>query len=346
MAFFLVFVAAFSLAFGLTPLVRQFARRYGFIDVPHQARHTHTQPTPRLGGAGLYLAFVIVVALTLPFPRQDPQELIRLVGVLLGASLMLLVGAYDDRWELAAAPQILAQFVAAAIAIAFGVVIWQVPNPFGAPLDFPPLLAVAFTLFWLMGMMTTVNWLDGLDGLATGAVIIASAILFFHTFRLGQDSLALLPAALAGCALGFLPYNFHPARLFLGSSGAYFLGFALGTLAIIGGAKMATTLLVLGIPILDVAWLILSRLRRGRSPWLADRAHLHHRLYDLGLSQRWVVLIYYLLCAVFGLLALALPTRLYKLYALLGMGLIALVVLVVVARQRGEEGRRGQRGSA
>jgi len=190
-------------------------------------------------------------------------------------------------------------------------------------------------------MMVTVNWLDGLVGLAAVVTFIASAILFVHTaFRQmpPQPSIALLPAALAGCALGFLPFNFHPARVFLGSSGAYFLGFALGTLAIIGGAKMATTLLVLGVPILDVAWRIISRVRRGRAPWLSDREHLHHRLYDMGLSQRRVVLVYYALCGAFGLLALVLPSPIYKLYALIAMGLIAVGVLWLATRQSRRSG--------
>ena len=335
MSFFLVFAVAFGVALALTPLAGRFARRYGFVDLPRPPRHLHPYPTPRLGGVALYLAFIAAVVTTLPFPRTDPREWTRLAGVLLGATLVFLMGVYDDRWELSAAPQVMTLFLAAAIAVRFGIVIDLVNNPFGGALSLGT-FAVPFTLFWLVGMMTTVNQLDGLDGLAAGSAVIVSVILFIHTaFRQvpPQPSIALLAAALAGSTLGFLPHNFHPARVFLGSSGAYFLGFALGTLSIIGGAKLATTLLVLGIPILDVAWQIIHRLRRGRSPWLADRGHLHHRLYDLGLSQRRIVLLYYGLCATFGLLALILPTRLYKLYALLGMGLIALVVLLLVARR-------------
>jgi UDP-GlcNAc:undecaprenyl-phosphate GlcNAc-1-phosphate transferase len=195
-------------------------------------------------------------------------------------------------------------------------------------------VTVGFTLFWIMGMMNTVNWLDGLDGLAGGVAVIASVLLFAHSYRLGQYSVALLPLSLAGCALGFLPFNFHPARVFMGTSGALFLGFALGTMAIIGGAKMATALLVMGIPILDVGWQIINRLRLGRSPFLADRGHLHHRLLDLGLSQRRVVLLFYSLCAAFGALALILSSGFQKLLALLIMGAFALVGLVALARRR------------
>ncbi|NIN69517.1 MAG: undecaprenyl/decaprenyl-phosphate alpha-N-acetylglucosaminyl 1-phosphate transferase, partial [Anaerolineae bacterium] len=168
---------------------------------------------------------------------------------------------------------------------------------------------------------------------AGGVTVIASLLLFAHSYRLGQYSIALLPLALAGCVLGFLPFNFYPARVFMGTSGSIFLGFALGTLAIIGGAKMATALLVLGIPILDVAWQIINRLRLGRSPFLGDRGHLHHRLLDLGFSQRRVVLLFYLLCATFGALALILGSGLQKLLVLLGMGVVALVMLVLLARK-------------
>ncbi len=332
--FLLVFVTALGLTLLLTPAAVRIAARYGFVDVPGKPKHVHQRPTPRLGGPALYVAFVMAIAVSLLFPRTDPREFIRLAGVIVGATFMFLLGVYDDRWELPAIPQIGAMVVAAAIAVAFDMVIREVNSPLGGPIALG-LLAVPFTLFWLVGMMVTVNWLDGLDGLAAGVTFIASAILFVHTaFRQvpPQPSIALLPAALAGCTLGFLPFNFHPARVFLGSSGAYFLGFALGTLAIIGGAKMATTLLVLGVPILDVAWRIISRVHQGRAPWLSDREHLHHRLYDMGLSQRRVVLVYYALCGAFGLLALVLPLPIYKLYALIAMGLIAVGVLWMAAR--------------
>lgn len=281
-----VFLTGLVASFLLTPSFRRVAERYRVVDVPRYAKHVHSQPTPRLGGAALYLASLVAVAPTFALPREDSGETFRLVGVLLGATIVFLFGAYDDKHDLSPALQLAAQLLASAIVIGFDVIIRQVTNPFGGPIEFPPLIAAGFTLFWLIGMMTTANWLDGVDGLTVGITVIATTILFFHTFRLGQYSIALLPAALAGCAMGFLPHNFHPARIFLGGSGAYFLAFSLGTLAIIGGAKTATTLLVLGVPIADVAWRIVERLLHHHAPWRADRAHLHQRLYDLGLSQR------------------------------------------------------------
>lgn len=328
----LVFFTAFVLASVLTPLTARLAARFGLLDQP-APRRSHRAPTPRHGGIPLFLAFLAALAVTLPYPRTDDKELSRLFGLMLGLTVVAIVGAYDDARELKALPQFAAQVLAAGIAVASGVVIRQIPNPFGlAPIDLPELFAVAFTLFWIVGMMNTINWLDGLDGLAAGVTVIASAVLFIHTFELKQFSLALLPLALAGAALGFLLFNFPPARIFLGS-GAYLLGLALAVLSIIGGAKVATALLVLAIPILDVAWQILSRVRAGRSPFEADRGHLHHRLYDFSMSSRAILALYYALTATFGALALILPSPVYKLIALIVIGTGALAVLIRLRRR-------------
>jgi len=332
-----VFAAAFALALVLTPLARRLGQRYGFVAAPG-GRRRHAGTKSRLGGLALYVAFVVVAVLAqfLPVERQDPKELTRLVGLLLGATFIFLVGIYDDKHELRSSPQIIAQLVAALIAIQFLVFIEYVNNPLTnqQTQPFPWPFIVAFTLFWLMGMMNTVNWLDGLDGLAAGVTAILSAVLAFHMYREGQHSVALLPLALLGATLGFLPYNFRPAKVFMGSSGSFFLGFAVGALGIMAGAKMATVLLVMGIPILDVAWRIFDRLRRGHSPLIGDRGHLHFRLVDLGLSQRQIVLLYYVFCSLFGLLALLISSRLYKFLALLVLGAMTLLLLFFISRRR------------
>jgi UDP-GlcNAc:undecaprenyl-phosphate GlcNAc-1-phosphate transferase len=334
-----VFAVPLLLAFLLTPLVERMARRLGFVDYPREPRRLHEAPTPKLGGIALLIPFLVAVGLSLILyppsvqPEPDPSEPLRLAGLIIGSLLVFLMGVYDEKQELSAWPQLAVQFVAACVAVTSGILIKDIASPFGGLVTFPPWFAIAFTLFWLVGMMNTVNWLDGLDGLAAGITVIASLIFFAHSNRLGQASIALLPLALAGCALGFLPYNFYPARVFMGTSGAVFLGFALGTLSIIGGAKAATALLVLGIPILDVAWQIVNRLRQRRSPFLGDRGHLHHRLLDMGISHRRVVLLFYLLCASFGGLALLLPPGLYKLYALFTLGAVAATVLFFAARE-------------
>ncbi len=188
------------------------------------------------------------------------------------------------------------------------------------------------TIFWFMGMINTVNWLDGLDGLAGGVAAIICLVLALHMIREGQFSVALLPVALLGAALGFLPHNLR-GRVFMGSSGSYFLGWALAALGIIAGAKVATVLLVMGLPILDVAWLILYRWRHGSAPSQNGRDHLHYRLADLGFSERQIAIGYYVFCLGFGLLALGLGSRLFKLIALAVLAGAALAVIIWATSQ-------------
>ncbi|MCI0474887.1 MAG: undecaprenyl/decaprenyl-phosphate alpha-N-acetylglucosaminyl 1-phosphate transferase, partial [Anaerolineales bacterium] len=277
----------------------------------------------------LFVAFFAAVGVSLSYPRTDEFEMPRLIGLFIGGALVFVVGVYDDHRELAPAPQLIAQIIAAIIVAASGVLIREVSNPFpGHFAPFETWFAFLFTLFWLVGMMNTINWLDGIDGLAAGVVVIAGFMLFAHTFHLGQNSLALLALALLGSVLGFLLFNFFPAQIFMGSAGANVLGLTLGALSIIGGAKVGTALLVLGIPILDVAWQIIQRVRAGKSPFSADRGHLHHRLLDLGVPQRAIVFLYYVLSSTFGALALILPNGIYKLIALVIIGLGAIALLV------------------
>lgn len=327
MIFIFVFVTAFLLAFALTPIASRIAVRIGTIDQPAQ-RRIHEKPTPRLGGLPLFVAFFASVGVSLIYPRSDPNEMVRIAGLAIGMTLMFALGVYDDRRELKPLPQLIVQIVAAGIAVASGVMIRKITNPFDGLFTFETWFAILFTLFWLVGMMNTVNWLDGVDGLAAGVVGIAGIVLFVHTFRLEQYSIALLAIALVGAAAGFLPFNFSPAKIFLGSAGAFVLGFVVGVLSIIGAANVASALLLLSVPILDVAWQIVNRLRTGRSPFAPDRGHLHYRLLDLGLPPRAIVLLYYALTAFFGALALILPSSIYKLIALIVIGIGALLFLI------------------
>jgi len=338
MPFLVVFVVALGLAVLITPLAARLGRRWGLVDVPGERRR-HVGVVPRSGGIAVYGSFLLaallaaVVGRMLPTPEgPDPKELTRLAGILLGSTFMFAVGLYDDKHELKALPQFVAQVVAALCAVFTLVFIERVMNPFTDELFiFPWWFTALITIVWISGLINTVNFLDGLDGLAAGVAAILAAVLAIHMYRVGQYSVSLLPLALLGSTLGFLPYNFHPARVFMGSSGSFFLGYAVATLGIVAGARMATVLLVLAVPILDVAWLILVRLRRGRSIGEGDRRHLHFRLVDLGLSQRQVVGLYCLLSAAFGVLALVVSSRLFKLGALLVLGLVTVAVLAVVA---------------
>jgi len=334
----LTLAISFLVSYLATPLVRKLALKFGFSDRPSPRRGGILKP--RLGGVAMYVAFVLAILATAPLVvGRTEAEWRKIAGIIAGATVVVVVGAIDDKHELKAWPQFGAQAVAAIIAMVSGVMIHNVTNPFGTALsnsmfEFPLYFAVAFTLFWVMGAMNTVNFLDGLDGLAAGITAIAAATLFAHSFRLTQYTVSLLPLALVGAALGFLPHNFFPAKVTMGTSGALFLGYGLSCLSIIGGTKAATVLLVLGVPILDTAWIIFARIWRRQSPFLGDRAHFHHRLGQMGLSQSQIVLSLYSLCAVFGVLALVLSTRLLKLYAIGGMVILVGGIFALMAQKR------------
>jgi len=338
-SFVLVFAVGLLVSVGLTPLARWLGRRTGLSDRPG-GRRQHSGVVSRLGGIAMYGGFVVAALMTLVLPqsfmppRLDPNELIRLSGLLIGVTAVFVFGLLDDRFQFGSKPQYAAQFLSSLIAIAFIIFIERVNNPFNhGQIIFPWPLVWGLTIFWFMGMINTVNWLDGLDGLAAGVSAIVAAVLTIHMLREGQHSVALLPLALFGATLGFLPFNFNPARVFMGSSGSYFLGWGLAALGIMAGAKVATVLLVMGLPILDVAWLIYHRRRHGGQPAFNGRDHLHHRLLDIGFTQRQIVIGYYLFCAAFGALALGLGTRIFKLVALLVLCAAALGVLFWASRQ-------------
>jgi UDP-GlcNAc:undecaprenyl-phosphate GlcNAc-1-phosphate transferase len=339
--FVAVFGVGLVVALIVTPLAAAWGRRRGLVDEPGP-RRWHTGAIPRTGGIALFAAFIAAALLAqwLPVPRQDPKELTRFVGIILGCTFLFVVGIIDDRKELPPGPLYLAQAVAAIIAIVSEVFIERVMNPFTNELTvFPDALVVALTFIWVMGMINTINFLDGIDGLAAGVGAIVSAILAIHMLREGQYSVALLPLALLGATLGFLPFNFHPARVFLGA-GSLVLGYAIATLSIAAGVKMALILFMLGIPILDVAWLMISRLRAGQSIGQADRRHLHFRLLELGLSQRQVVLIYYAYSIILGAAALLISSRLMKVLTLVVGGIATLVFLAWLARYTERKDRK------
>jgi UDP-GlcNAc:undecaprenyl-phosphate GlcNAc-1-phosphate transferase len=338
--FAVVFGVGLVVALVGTPLAAAWGRRRGIVDRPGP-RRWHQGAIPRTGGIAIFGAFMAAALLAqwLPVPRQDPKELTRFLGIVAGATFLFVVGILDDRFELPPGPQYLAQAVSGLIAIACVVFIERVMNPFTDQLYvFPYPFVVAFTLVWIMGMINTINFLDGLDGLAAGVGAIVSAILAIHMLREGQYSVALLPLALLGATLGFLPFNFSPARVFLGS-GSLVLGYLVATLGIAAGAKLALLLLVLSIPIVDVAWLMVSRLRAGQSIGEADRRHLHYRLLDLGLSQRQVVMLYYAYCIVLGTAALLINSRLLKLSTLVMLGIVTVVFLTWLARHTLRKGQ-------
>ena len=329
------FVGAVLVTWWLTPLARAVAARFNLYDLPGHLKHVHTAPIPRVGGVAIWAGFSagVVLSLVLPIPHAA-DEWRRIGALLVGAAVACLFGLRDDIRPFGPYPQLLAQGLIAAIAIfGGGLLVDVVKNPFGLPIELPPVVAYIFTFFWIIGMINTINWADGVDGLSAGVVAIGATILALRAFLLGQWSIAALALALAGASLAFLRFNWHPASIFMGSAGAYPLGFALAVLSFIGGAKLATALLVVGVPILDVAWVILQRVRSGASPLSGDRRHLHHRLLDLGWSQRRIALLVYAVCAIFGGVALLPLDERGRLVTLVVLGGVSLAALIWLAQQ-------------
>ena len=339
----LVFSVSLGLAALLTPFVGRLGRQLNVVDYPG-GRRRHKGAVPRLGGIAVLMAFTAAIGLAGwrggLTAGYGPDDMLRLRGLLIGGFAASLFGLLDDWFDLPPGPQFAFQFALALIALATLLWLERFTVPFLGIVrlgDYPwgAVVYVPLTILWVMGMINTVNWLDGLDGLAAGVGVILCVVLATHMRYLAdqpQPSVALLPLALAGALIGFLPYNMAPAQVFLGSTGAFFLGYALAALGLIAGGRTATVLMVMGLPIVDVAWQIFDRVRRNRSPVEADRGHLHYRLLDLGLSKRAIVLLYWGFCALFGLLALlAAPWQ--KLIALLSIAVIVIVALVFLSRE-------------
>lgn len=307
----LSFIAAAVLSFALVPLVRRFAVGLHVLDLPEEARgrKVHAHPTPLLGGLAIFLSFFIIAFFFVTTTQ--------LLGIFLGGVLLMIGGFLDDRYRLPPLKQVIWPLFTTIVVLASGVGITAISNPFGGPLGTEQLLLGGYatallTFLWLMGMMYTTKFLDGLDGLVSGITVIGALIIALLSLNpvVAQRETAILAFVLAGAFLGFLFWNWHPAKIFLGEGGALFAGFMLGVLSIISGSKVAATALVFGIPIIDVAWVILRRIFWDRrSPFRGDRTHLHFRLLDIGFSQRKVVTLLYFLSAYFGITALFLQSR-------------------------------------
>lgn len=342
MGYWLPFGVALLISLLLTPVAGRLSGRYGLVATPG-GRRTHPGLIPKLGGLPLFVAFLVGAALaTWLLPPSSPYEAKLLRGVVIGAAVMFFGGLLDDRFELPPRVLFAIQFLAVAVAVYHEVYIrrFSLPGrtvPVEIPMDdylWAALLVYAITTLWIVGMVNTINFLDGLDGLAAGVGLIAALLFAWHGYSLEQTTVAAFPLVLAGALLGFLPYNFAPARIFLGSAGAYFLGYGLATMSILSPAKIATALLVLAVPILDVAWQIFDRARQGKSPFHGDRGHLHFRLSDFGLPTRRIVLGYYAVALGFGLVAILAPGAVDKLIALTVLSAAVLATMWWLSRRQ------------
>jgi len=351
---------AAALAFLLTPLAMRVATRAGAIDNPDSGRRIHVRPIPRAGGLAVVASFLVVgsVALLLQarldlysdawrwqperwFGFQGPSTEQVLLAVFGGAALAAAFGFIDDKWQIRARWQFGFQVVLAGFAIMLGLQILEINNPLeflggvfaDDTLVFEGVLASLITALWIVGMINSINFIDGLDGLSTGVAIIAALTLGFVS--LGYESsyqliVALLCAVFAGALLGYLPWNFNPAKVFIGTTGVMVIGYLLAVLAILGSAKVAVALLILGVPIIDTFWIITRRILSGHSPFTPDRGHIHHRLLDLGLSHRGVVLLIYGITALLAVVSLLLAGGSGPIYAFVAIVVASGIVLLLL----------------
>ncbi len=345
MRYLIFFTLSFISSALLTHWVRKLAYKFNILDLPNANRKIHKKPIPLLGGLGIFGSFFFIVFLYLIYSKVDFSiiPLKYFYGILLGGAVLITGGAMDDKFNLPAKITWIFPALASLIAIYFGIGgnLTQISNPFGGVIDFNLTLNlfnfINFSLgwlvvfLWLMGMIYTTKFLDGLDGLSSGISLIGGLTLFALSLlpHINQNITASLAIIFCGTLAGFLIFNFHPASIFLGEGGSTLLGFILGILSIILGGKIATALLVMGIPILDVAWVITRRIWYKGSPFKADRKHLHFRLLDLGFSQPQAVGILWSISGIFGFMAIFLQSK-GKLIALGGVFVVMLILAISV----------------
>jgi UDP-GlcNAc:undecaprenyl-phosphate GlcNAc-1-phosphate transferase len=339
----LAFAIGGAVTVGVAVLAERYGRRLGVLDVPRPGE-VQRWSVPRTGGyamlVGLWVALLVAYLLRDRFlvdpefgPGWNPADDLRMLGLVLGLIAIVPLALLDDRRRLGPVPQLVGQFLIAAIPVAFGLRVSSIAQPFGDPIELSVWLDVPISIIWFVGMMNAINWVDNMDGLAGGIAFGAALVLFARAYLFTEYSVALFPLALAGVCLGFLARNRPPAKIFMGSSGSLLLGFGLAGSGILGGAKLGTAVLVLGVPILDAAWVIFRRLTRGARPTIGgDREHLPMKLHDLGLSTGQTVLVLYVVSAILGIIGLSLHTppeapSVDKLYALVAMAFVLLLVL-------------------
>lgn len=330
------FSVALIIAFFSTPIARRIALRAGAVNVPKDNRRMHKKPMPLLGGLAIIVGFVIAVvygftsrdAAGFFFFLSQPQTL----GLIFGALIIIVLGIVDDFRPLKAGVKFPFQLLAATVVVATGTRITSITLPFTAGADngityiLGETIAFIISVLWIVGVTNAINLIDGLDGLAAGVSGIAAVSLFIVAVIRGEEGIALISVSLVGAIFGFLPYNFNPAKIFMGDTGSTFLGFILATLSIEGTMKSVTALalaipiLVLGLPIFDTLFAIMRRISNGKPIGEGDRGHIHHRLIDMGLSHKMSVVILYVISGALGLLSIVLVDK----------GLLPSVILLIL----------------
>lgn len=323
---FIAFISAVIISFIMTPPARRLAIKVGAMDVPKEPRKIHNKPMPYFGGLAIYISIMACMFVYMPHNATN-------LYIMAGATIIVLTGIVDDMYDMPAKVKLLMQIVAALVAIKGGVQIHFITNPLSETgmsyllswLSYP------LTLFWLVGITNTINLIDGLDGLASGVASIAATTLLFTTSKMGHDFIVTQCAIIAGASLGFLPFNFNPAKIFMGDTGALLLGYMLAVTSVMGMVKsvaavaLAVPVFALGLPIFDTAFAIIRRFINKKPIMQADKEHLHHRLMKSGLNQRQTVLIMYFISMMLGIVAITIADT----EPLVGI-IVAMIVVIAV----------------
>ncbi|MDV3428755.1 MAG: undecaprenyl/decaprenyl-phosphate alpha-N-acetylglucosaminyl 1-phosphate transferase [Bacillota bacterium] len=332
MNYFILFFIAMVLSFALTPIVKRLAVKLDIIDVPKDERRVHNRPIPLIGGLAIYISFTVMLIVTGIFTKEK-------LAILIGETIILIGGLLDDKYDLKPIQKLIFQISGALVLIFMGVEISLLTNPFTKYISFMNLekwLSIPVTLFWIVGVTNAFNLIDGLDGLSSGLALISSVSMLIVSMITGRDESVLLNSILSGAILGFLPYNFNPASIFLGDTGAQLLGFLLSSIAIIGAVKSATAItlavpiIVLGVPIYDTAFAIIRRKINGKPIMQADKGHIHHRLLALGFSQKKVVIIMYLISGSLGLISILASTMSSKASYIFMITIIIILSIIAI----------------
>jgi UDP-GlcNAc:undecaprenyl-phosphate/decaprenyl-phosphate GlcNAc-1-phosphate transferase len=313
--FLTTFFIALITALFLTPKVEEVAVKFNAMDKP-DARKVHSKLMPRWGGLAIAMAAILSILLCFRIFEQaqlllDIKTQKNLLGLFLGGGLMVIVGMIDDKFNLSAKYKLLGQILIALVVMKFGIAITFLTLPFIGFVYLPGWLSVLLTILWIVGMTNAINLLDGLDGLLAGVATIFALLFFAVSLLTGQIAVAITMIAIAGACVGFLRYNFNPARIFMGDTGSLFLGLMFACLSIIGAFKVTTTaamiipVVIMGLPIFDTSFAIVRRFAHGKPIFSPDKEHVHHQLLARGLSVRQTVLLIYLICCTLGVAGLS-----------------------------------------
>ncbi|MGM9923440.1 MAG: glycosyltransferase family 4 protein [Bacillus sp. (in: firmicutes)] len=325
---YLTLLICFIASLIITPLVKKLAFKIGATDKPNQ-RKVHQTIMPRLGGLAIFISFLIGMLILQPQPQDDGSAW----AILIGAAIIIVIGVFDDMLELSAKVKFLGQSVAALVVVLSGVQVDYINLPFGGEIHLG-ILSIPLTIIWIVGITNAINLIDGLDGLAAGVSTIALITISAMAFLKGDMFVMGIGAILIGSTLGFLKYNFHPAKIFMGDTGALFLGFMIAVLSLLGFKNVTmisliVPVIILGVPISDTFFAIIRRIVNKQPLSAPDKSHLHHCMLRLGYSHRQTVLIIYAMAASFGLAAFIFSmSTVWGALLIIGILLLAIEVFV------------------